>query len=114
MRVRATIFTLLALGQGLHSRVALACSWAPPEKLLIEADPGDVTPPSAATIESETHRNPDERDGCATQSNSCHGTASLGLQVQATDDVTASAELGYLVEVVESNVALSGGSEPIV
>ena len=90
------------------STPALACEISAPDALTVVPNATDVTPPS--TPEAQVAK---VRVGRAdTYPGDCGALTYVVFEVSATDDVTASADLGYLLE--SEGAKLATGNRPLV
>jgi hypothetical protein len=87
---------------------AEACSFASNQPLVIDpqAQASDSTPPSPPSVgvESITRGKGPQPAGCGQSVSSCDDIGWIVLTVDATDDQTASAGLGYQVELVAGDL----------
>lgn len=103
----------ITLGLILPSAPAIvaACELSLRPPLEIEANPSDLSPPSAPTVTLvKVQRGDDwgQDDGCFTNvGTSCDGVAYVLLHVEAQDDTSPLRDLGYLVETTSTRFDVS-------
>jgi hypothetical protein len=119
---RPPVFLLIAVVAGIASRPAPAhaCGFAGPTPHTI--DPAmqaiDQVPPTLPPIPPPqiTRGKAPEWSGCGQTASSCDDVGTVGLQVQATDDVTAPGKIGYRLTLMGGSLpeglALPGAIEP--
>ncbi|MBA3539862.1 MAG: hypothetical protein H0T79_09550 [Deltaproteobacteria bacterium] len=100
--MRLLLACSLALVVDLHARDVGACS--SPFTEILEVDPvhmGETAAPAAPVVEASIYRAAEGGSpGCAEPTPQCGATASITLDVAATDDATAADRLGFGVELV--------------
>jgi hypothetical protein len=106
------LFGGIACASWLQGARAAACDIAPPPTHEIVANPADTTRPTMQSAKAKVRvgRDPDVGCGGATVG-SCDALTYITLQVQATDDVSAPEDLGYLLE--SDDAALYDGQGPV-
>lgn len=82
-----------------YSASCVACSVDGPASHRIEANPADQTPPSRPSARVR-HIERGRHGACAGGGN-CRDLSSITFRVQATDDVSPSTEVGYILEAEE-------------
>ena len=90
---------------------AFACRFAPPDRFVEAANPSDTTPPVITEASVFDLVRGSDGQGCRGRGNSCADIARLVLDLEGTDDVSARADLGFRVRVVEGS--LPNGTVPV-
>jgi hypothetical protein len=106
---RGLVLLTVAGGVAVHARQADACSFASPTPLTVDpqAQATDGTPPSAPVgkLDHITRgKGPKRTSTCGMSVSSCDDLGSIAITVSATDDQTASDQLGYRVELASGRL----------